>query len=118
MRAALYHEFQGPIRVAEVADPAPPADGVVLRVMANGVCRSDWHAWMGHDPDIKALPHVPGHECAGVIEAVVLLQSGATPGSATPDVDAPTFTSVAGDLAGGWSYRVWLEDPAVTGPIE
>ena len=70
MRAALFHEFQGPIRVEEVADPAPPPDGVVLRVMANGVCRSDWHAWMGHDPDIKTLPHVPGHECAGVIAAV------------------------------------------------
>ena len=70
MRAALFHEFEGSIGVQTVADPAPPADGVVLKVMANGVCRSDWHAWMGHDPDIKSLPHVPGHECAGVIEAV------------------------------------------------
>jgi alcohol dehydrogenase len=37
--------------------------------MANGLCRSDWHGWMGHDTDIH-LPHVPGHELAGVIEAV------------------------------------------------
>ena len=37
--------------------------------MATGVCRSDWHGWMGHDPDI-VLPHVPGHELAGVISAV------------------------------------------------
>jgi alcohol dehydrogenase len=37
--------------------------------MASGVCRSDWHGWQGHDPDIE-LPHVPGHELAGVIEAV------------------------------------------------
>jgi len=37
--------------------------------MATGVCRSDWHGWMGHDPDIR-LPHVPGHELAGVVEAV------------------------------------------------
>lgn len=70
MRAALYDAFQGPIRVERVADPTPPPDGVVLKVMANGVCRSDWHAWMGHDPDIKSLPHVPGHECAGLVEAV------------------------------------------------
>ncbi|MBL4757061.1 MAG: zinc-dependent alcohol dehydrogenase family protein [Rhizobiales bacterium] len=70
MRAALFHEFQGSIDVETVADPSPPADGVVMKVMANGVCRSDWHAWMGHDPDIKSLPHVPGHECAGIIEAV------------------------------------------------
>lgn len=36
--------------------------------MATGMCRSDWHAWAGHD-DI-ALPHVPGHELAGVIAEV------------------------------------------------
>jgi len=32
------------------------------------MCRSDWHAWAGHD-DV-ALPHVPGHELAGVVSAV------------------------------------------------
>jgi len=36
--------------------------------MAAGLCRSDWHGWMGHDPDI-VLPHVPGHELAGVVAA-------------------------------------------------
>ncbi|WP_282607415.1 zinc-dependent alcohol dehydrogenase family protein [Pelagibius sp. Alg239-R121] len=70
MRAAMFHEFMGPIDVETAPDPSPPVDGVVIRVMANGVCRSDWHAWMGHDPDIKSLPHVPGHECSGVVEAV------------------------------------------------
>jgi len=52
-----------------VPDPVPERDGVVVRVEATGVCRSDWHGWMGHDPDIR-LPHVPGHEFAGVIQAV------------------------------------------------
>jgi alcohol dehydrogenase len=42
----------------------------VLRVEATGLCRSDWHGWMGHDPDIRRFPHVPGHELAGVVEAV------------------------------------------------
>ncbi|WP_456599321.1 zinc-dependent alcohol dehydrogenase family protein [Blastococcus sp. SYSU DS0616] len=51
--------------VREVAVPAAPANGVVVRVMATGMCRSDWHAWAGHD-DI-AFPHVPGHELAGVV---------------------------------------------------
>jgi alcohol dehydrogenase len=37
--------------------------------MASGVCLSDWHGWRGNDPDIK-LPHVPGHELAGVVEAI------------------------------------------------
>ena len=43
--------------------------GVVVRVAASGICRSDWHAWQGHDPDI-VLPHVPGHELAGTVAAV------------------------------------------------
>ncbi len=51
--------------VAEVADPVCPADGVVIAVGATGVCRSDWHAWRGHDP--VALPHIGGHEFAGVV---------------------------------------------------
>ncbi len=53
--------------VAEVADPVCPADGVVIAVGASGVCRSDWHAWRGHDP--VALPHIGGHEFAGVVAA-------------------------------------------------
>ena len=69
MRAAVFHEFGGPLAVEEVPDPAPPADGVVLEVGATGICRSDWHAWMGHDPDV-APPHVPGHELAGTVVAV------------------------------------------------
>jgi alcohol dehydrogenase len=68
VRAAVYEEFEGPVRLQTVADPEPPEHGVVLRVEATGVCRSDWHGWMGHDPDIT-VPHVPGHEIAGVIEA-------------------------------------------------
>jgi alcohol dehydrogenase len=69
VRAAIYESFQGPVEVREVADPAPSDDGAVLRVEATGICRSDWHGWMGHDPDIT-VPHVPGHELAGVVEAV------------------------------------------------
>ena len=69
MKAAIYEAFQGPVDIWTVDDPAPGDAGVVLRVAATGVCRSDWHGWMGHDPDIS-LPHVPGHETSGVIEAV------------------------------------------------
>lgn len=69
MKAAVYEKFQGPVEIQTVADPSPQKNGVVLRVAATGVCRSDWHGWMGHDPDIS-LPHVPGHEISGVVEAV------------------------------------------------
>jgi alcohol dehydrogenase len=69
MRAVFYDEFEKLPTIEKLPDPTPEKHGVVLRVKATGLCRSDWHGWMGHDPDIK-LPHVPGHEIAGVIEAV------------------------------------------------
>lgn len=69
MKAVLFEKFGEAPRIASVDDPIPEAHGVVIKVEATGVCRSDWHGWMGHDPDID-LPHVPGHELAGVIEAV------------------------------------------------
>lgn len=69
MRAVVYKAFQKPPSIQILPDPAPVNDGVVLKVMAAGLCRSDWHGWMGHDADIT-LPHVPGHELAGIVEAV------------------------------------------------
>jgi D-arabinose 1-dehydrogenase-like Zn-dependent alcohol dehydrogenase len=69
MRAAFYRTFEGPIEIVDLPEPRPEADGVVVRVDATGLCRSDWHGWMGHDADI-ALPHVPGHELAGVITEI------------------------------------------------
>lgn len=69
MRAVVFTEFGGPLLVTETDAPAPPPHGAVIEVRATGVCRSDWHGWQGHDPDIR-LPHVPGHEFAGVIAAV------------------------------------------------
>ena len=69
MKAVLYETFGGPLRVTAVADPEPEPHGVIVQVKANGICRSDWHGWMGHDSSIR-LPHVPGHELAGVVCAV------------------------------------------------
>ncbi|WP_332701140.1 zinc-dependent alcohol dehydrogenase family protein [Devosia sp.] len=69
MKAVLFEKFQEAPRVVTLDDPTPEPHGVVLKVEATGVCRSDWHGWMGHDTDI-VLPHVPGHELAGVVQAV------------------------------------------------
>ena len=69
MKAILYEAFGETPRLTTVNDPLPDSAGVVVQVMASGVCRSDWHGWRGHDPDI-VLPHVPGHEFAGVVVAV------------------------------------------------
>lgn len=64
-----YDQFGRPPVVRDVADPGCPRDGVLVRVEASGLCRSDWHGWMGRDPDV-VLPNVPGHEFAGVVEEV------------------------------------------------
>ncbi|MCT7304809.1 MULTISPECIES: zinc-dependent alcohol dehydrogenase family protein [Ralstonia] len=69
MKAIVYEAFGAVPKHMNVPDPTPASDGVVVQVMASGVCRSDWHGWMGHDTDIE-LPHVPGHELAGVVAAV------------------------------------------------
>jgi len=69
MKAAVYEQFRQIPTIQNVPDPTPSNSGVVLEVKACGVCRSDWHGWMGNDPDIR-LPHVPGHELSGVVTAV------------------------------------------------
>ena len=68
MKAMLYEQFGVSPEIVTVDDPTPSEEGVVIAVGATGLCRSDWHGWMGHDPDIR-LPHVPGHEFAGRIVA-------------------------------------------------
>lgn len=69
MKAAIYKTFQGKISIQDVPIPTPKDHGVIIKVKATGLCLSDWHGWMGHDKDI-ILPHVPGHELAGIIEAI------------------------------------------------
>ena len=69
MRAVVIEAFGQVPRVVDALDPGPLPHGVVVAVEATGVCRSDWHAWQGHDPDVT-LPHVLGPELAGTVVAV------------------------------------------------
>ncbi|MEO7236757.1 MAG: alcohol dehydrogenase catalytic domain-containing protein, partial [Lapillicoccus sp.] len=68
MRAVRYDAYGQLPRLVDVPEPVCPSAGVVVAVGATGVCRSDWHAWQGHDP--VTLPHVPGHELAGTVVEV------------------------------------------------
>jgi alcohol dehydrogenase len=79
MKAVIFDRFGQAPDVRRVLDPTPRPGGVVVKVEATGLCRSDWHGWMGHDPDI-VLPHVPGHELAGTIQALGKGVSHWTPG--------------------------------------
>jgi len=66
MRAVVIEQYDVMPTIKDLPIPTCRPDGVVLRVEATGLCRSDWHGWQGHDADIT-LPHVPGHEFAGTI---------------------------------------------------
>ncbi len=95
MRAVVYDGFGQQPEVREVADPRAPSSGAVIRVLATGLCRSDWHGWMGHDADITTFPHVPGHELAGVVASVGHDVTQWQPG----DRVTTPFVSACGDCA-------------------
>jgi len=69
MRAAVLRDWRAPPDLTDIKDPGAGPGAVVVRVLACGVCRSDWHAWTGSDPDIS-LPQVLGHEYCGEVVAV------------------------------------------------
>ncbi|HLQ20156.1 MAG TPA: alcohol dehydrogenase catalytic domain-containing protein, partial [Tabrizicola sp.] len=69
MRAAVLRAYLEPLSLEAVADPTCEADGVVLKTLACGICRSDWHGWVGEHPKVKP-GDIPGHEyCGEVVEA-------------------------------------------------
>ena len=114
MKAVVYAGYGTAPVLTQVADPECPADGVVVAVGATGVCRSDWHAWKGHDPVV--LPHIGGHEFAGV---VVAAGSGVTGWRAGDRVTVP-FACGCGScehcLAGDAQVCPRQTQPGFTGP--
>ncbi|HEX9858078.1 MAG TPA: alcohol dehydrogenase catalytic domain-containing protein [Paracoccaceae bacterium] len=69
MRAAVLRTYNEDLSIEDLADPVCEADGVVLKVLACGVCRSDWHGWVGEHPRVRP-GQIPGHEyCGEVVEA-------------------------------------------------
>jgi len=116
VRTALFSQFGTKLEVVELPDPSPPAGGVVIRVEAAGVCRSDWHGWQGHDDDIRELPHVLGHEFSGTI---VALGAGVEGWTAGDRVTAP-FACGCGSCSQCASCNTQVcpdqYQPGVTGP--
>jgi D-arabinose 1-dehydrogenase-like Zn-dependent alcohol dehydrogenase len=114
VKAVVYSGYGATPVLTEVPAPACPADGVVIRVGATGVCRSDWHAWKGHDPVV--LPHIGGHEFAGVVAAAGLEVTRWRPGDR---VTAP-FACGCGRcefcLAGDAQVCPRQTQPGFTGP--
>jgi S-(hydroxymethyl)glutathione dehydrogenase/alcohol dehydrogenase len=68
LKAAILREARAPLEIAEVALDAPGPREVLVRTRACGLCHSDLHFIEGSYP--HPLPCIPGHEAAGVVEAV------------------------------------------------
>ena len=69
MRAAVIRQYRADLSLETVPDPVCEADGVVVKVLACGICRSDWHGWVGEHAKVKPGA-IPGHEyCGEVVDA-------------------------------------------------
>ncbi|MDN3566262.1 Zn-dependent alcohol dehydrogenase [Paeniroseomonas aquatica] len=68
MKAAVLHAVNQPLTVETVNLTKPKAREVLVRTAFAGLCHSDLHFIEGLYP--HPLPTVPGHEVAGVVEAV------------------------------------------------
>jgi propanol-preferring alcohol dehydrogenase len=70
MKAAVVHSFREPLVIEEVPVPEVPRDGVLVKVVASGVCHTDLHAADGDWPVKPGLPFIPGHVPHALVAAV------------------------------------------------
>ena len=69
MRAAVLYEAKTPLVIEEMDQDEPGPGEVMVKMMASGVCHSDWHVAKGEWTHVP-IPAVLGHEGSGVVEAV------------------------------------------------
>ena len=69
MRAAQVRTAKGPFEVVEREIPDPGPGSVRIKVQASGICHSDSLTKEGLWPGLR-YPRVPGHEVAGIVDAV------------------------------------------------
>ena len=70
MKAAVVREFGQPLRIEDVPVPEVQRGGILVKVMASGVCHTDLHAADGDWPVKPRPPFIPGHEGVGYVAAV------------------------------------------------
>jgi propanol-preferring alcohol dehydrogenase len=69
VRAMILRSPDEPLRTAEVPEPEPGPEEVLIRVHGCAVCRTDLHVVDGELPDPK-LPLIPGHQIVGTVESL------------------------------------------------
>jgi propanol-preferring alcohol dehydrogenase len=70
MKAAVVRSFGKPLVIEGVPVPTPGLSEVLVKVKACGVCHTDLHAASGDWPVKPTPPFIPGHEAAGIVEAL------------------------------------------------
>jgi D-arabinose 1-dehydrogenase-like Zn-dependent alcohol dehydrogenase len=80
MRAAQVRDAKGPFEIVERDVPEPGPGSVRVKVQASGICHSDALTKEGIWPGIR-YPRVPGHEVAGVVDAIGDGVGGLEPGA-------------------------------------
>ena len=74
MKAAVLYEIGKPLVIEEIELDQPKENEILVKLEATGVCHSDLHFMQGDMP--QPMPFVPGHEGAGVVEAMQAVISG------------------------------------------
>jgi propanol-preferring alcohol dehydrogenase len=69
MKAAVFRKLGEPLALEEVPKPKIRPDEVLVETRTCGICRTDLHILDGL-AYIPTLPHIPGHEPAGVVVEV------------------------------------------------
>jgi propanol-preferring alcohol dehydrogenase len=70
MQAAVINSFKTPFQILRVDIPVPKPKEILVKIKASGCCHTDLHAIEGDWPVKAKLPLTPGHEGAGIVEAV------------------------------------------------
>jgi S-(hydroxymethyl)glutathione dehydrogenase / alcohol dehydrogenase len=109
-KAAVLREFGAPLSVEEIELPEPGPGQLRVRVHYSGFCRKQLEEMAGSRPD-PFLPHLMGHEGAGIIEAVGEGVVAAKPGdhvvlswiaSTGVQSETPDYKSASGHVNAGW----------------
>jgi len=111
MKAAILREVGQPLTIEDVELDAPRPDELRVRVVASGLCHSDYHFMVGDMP--YPLPVVLGHEASGIVDAVGSNVREFKPGDQVVTCIS-TFCGSCGECQTGHSYR--CDDRPTRGP--
>lgn len=113
MKAAVLRALNTPLVVEEFAVPDPGEGQLLVRIVASGICHSQVLEARGKRGVDRFLPHLLGHEAAGIVEAIGPRVSRVRPG----DHVVLTWIKGPGLSMGGGKFVDSAGRPVNSGPI-